>query len=196
MKIQNNMLTLKFKKLSYIEHDKDGNPITVESNAVLPTQANLGDAGYDLTATRITQELDDAGKVVLVYHTDLAVEIPYGSVGLLMMRSSVSNKSIVLCNACGVIDSSFRGEVTGKFKITTDALPRVYQQGDKFAQLVIVPFYSNPSEFVDELSETERSEGGYGSTDSTGTDLILNISKDEHNEGESGDRDSAVSENN
>lgn len=188
------MDTLKFKKLSYIEHDKDGNPITVESNAVLPTQAHIGDAGYDLTATRITQELDDAGKIILVYHTDLAIEIPHGSVGFFMMRSSVATKSLTLCNCVGVIDENFRGELTGKFKITTDALPRVYQPGDRFAQLVIVPYYSQPSEFVDVLSETERGENGYGSTDSNGTDLILNITEDEHNAGESGVRDSEVPE--
>lgn len=181
---------LKFKKINYVEHDQDGNPTIMESNAVLPTQAHTGDAGYDLTATRITQELDDAGKVVLVYHTDLAVEIPEGYVGLFMMRSSIATKSIVLTNAAGVIDSNYRGELMGKFKITTDSLPRVYQPGDKFAQLVIVPCLSEPSGFVDELSSTERGENGYGSTDK------IEVVEDEHNNGEPADGDYAVSENN
>lgn len=161
------MQILKFKKLNYTEHDKDGNTTTVSSNATLPTQAHAGDAGYELVATRMTQELDDAGKVVLVYHTDLAVEIPEGYVGLFCMRSSVYKRSLVLTNGTGIIDSNYRGELTGKFKITTDALPRVYQSGEVFAQLVIVPYYSATPEFVEERSITERGENGYGSTDNT-----------------------------
>lgn len=97
--------TLKFKKLDVVTQDKDGNPITLESKAVLPVRAHSTDAGYDLTATRITQELDEARKLVLVYHTDLAVEIPEGYVGLIFMRSSVSKTSLTLANAVGVIDS-------------------------------------------------------------------------------------------
>ena len=99
------MEKLKFKKLNIIENNEDGTTTVMESNAVLPTKAHPTDAGYDLTATRLTQELDEAGKVLLVYHTDVAVQIPEGYVGLLMMRSSVSKKSIVLANCVGVIDS-------------------------------------------------------------------------------------------
>lgn len=99
------MEQLKFKKINYVQNDKNGNPVTVESNGVLPTKAHVDDAGYDLTATRITQELDESGKIVLVYHTDIAVELPVGSVGLVFMRSSVSKRSLTLTNAVGVIDS-------------------------------------------------------------------------------------------
>ena len=119
-------MEVKFKKLA--------------EDAVIPSYANVGDAGMDLTATRFTQEFDKSGKMVLVYHTDLAVEIPEGYVGLLFMRSSVSQKSLMMCNCVGVIDSGYRGEIMGKFKLTTDALPTIYQPGEKFAQLVIVPF--------------------------------------------------------
>ena len=160
------MNKLKFKKLNYAAKDKEGNPIVMESQAVLPKKAHATDAGYDLTATRITQEVDEAGKLILVYHTDLAVEIPEGYVGLLFMRSSVSKKSIQLCNCTGVIDSNYRGEVMGKFKVTTDALPRIYEPGEKFAQFVLVPYYTVvETEWVEELTETERGEGGFGSTD-------------------------------
>lgn len=82
---------LKFKKLNYVEGvDENGTPIIKESQGVLPVRAHDTDAGYDIVCTRLTQELDEAGKVVLVYHTDVAVEIPKGYVGLLMMRSSVA----------------------------------------------------------------------------------------------------------
>lgn len=183
--------TLKFKKLDVVTQDKDGNPITLESKAVLPTKAHPTDAGYDLTATRITQELDEARKLLLVYHTDLAVEIPIGCVGLIFMRSSVSKTSLTLANAVGVIDSGYRGELILKYKVTTDALPRVYEPGEKVGQLVIVPYYVADAEFVPELSSTDRGEGGFGSTDKT-TDLTLNT--DEYNEGESRDTDRRVQE--
>lgn len=183
--------TLKFKKLDVVTQDRDGNPITLESKAVLPTKAHPIDAGYDLTATRVTQELDEARKLILVYHTDLAVEIPIGYVGLIFMRSSVSKTSLTLANAVGVIDSGYRGELILKYKVTTDALPRVYEPGEKVGQLVLVPCYMSDTEFVSELSSTDRGEGGFGSTDKT-TDLTLNT--DEYNEGESGDTDRRVQE--
>lgn len=183
--------TLKFKKLDVVTQDRDGNPITLESKAVLPTKAHPTDAGYDLTATRVTQELDEARKLILVYHTDLAVEIPFGYVGLIFMRSSVSKTSLTLANAVGVIDSGYRGELILKYKVTTDALPRVYEPGEKVGQLVLVPCYMSDTEFVSELSSTDRGEGGFGSTDKT-TDLTLNT--DEYNEGESGDTDRRVQE--
>ena len=96
---------IKFKKLDYVIKDKDGNETTMTSQGVLPTRAHSTDAGLDLTATRLTQEVDASGKLILVYHTDIAVEIPEGYVGLLFMKSSVYNRSLTLTNAVGVIDS-------------------------------------------------------------------------------------------
>ena len=144
-------MELKFKKLN--------------EKAVLPTRSHSTDAGLDLTTYGFTQEVDASGKLVLVYHTGLAVEIPEGFVGLLFMRSSIANRSITLVNAVGVIDSDYRGEIISKFKITTDAIPSVYQPGEKFAQLVIVPIQLDDTEFVDELSETDRGSDGFGSTE-------------------------------
>lgn len=194
---------LKFKKLNYVEGvDENGTPIIKESNGVLPVKAHATDAGYDITATRLTQELDEANKVILVYHTDVAVEIPKGYVGLLMMRSSVAKKSLMLTNCCGVIDEGYTGELMMKFKLTTDALPRVYQIGEKIGQLVIVPCFHGEPVFVEELSSTDRGENGYGSTDKkekSGTDLILEtkeLAKNEHNTGESTTGNSEVSGDN
>ena len=113
----------------------------------------------------MTQEVDNSGKLVLVYHTDIAVEIPEGYVGLLCMKSSVSNRSITLANSVGVIDSGYRGELMAKFKVTTDSVPTIYSVGEAFAQLLIVPCSILEPVFVEELSETDRGTKGFGEAD-------------------------------
>ena len=144
-------MDVKFKKL----HD----------DAKIPSYAHDTDAGLDLTGVSFTQEFDKSNKLVLVYHTGLAVEIPEGYVGLIFMRSSISDKSISLTNAVAVIDSGYRGELLLKYKITTDSLPTIYQPGEKIGQLIIIPYPKiNPIE-VEELSSSDRNEGGFGSTD-------------------------------
>ena len=136
----------------------------LSEQAVMPMRAHDTDAGYDLTATRITTELNECGQLVIVYHTDIAIEIPTGYAGFLFPRSSVSRKSLRLSNCVGVIDSGYRGEVMAKFNSTTDVVPAVYKEGEKIAQLVILKV--EDIEFAEaELDETERGEGGFGSTD-------------------------------
>ena len=99
------MEQLKFKKLDYSVKKEDGTEEIKKSEGKLPTRATAGDAGLDLYATRITQEVDNSGKLVLVYHTDLAVEIPEGYCGLVFPRSSISKTGMILSNSVGVIDS-------------------------------------------------------------------------------------------
>ena len=159
------MKELKFKKFDYSVKNEEGVEEIRKSEAILPTRATPGDAGLDLYSTRITQEVDNSGKLVLVYHTDLAVEIPEGYVGLLFMKSGVAKRSVSLCNAVGVIDAGYRGEIMGKFKVTTDAIPTVYQPGEAFGQLVIVPVMILEPTLVEELSSTERGEKGFGEAD-------------------------------
>ena len=159
------MKELKFKKLDYVITKEDGTTETMKSEGKLPTRATAGDAGLDLYSTRITQEADNSGKLVLVYHTDIAVEIPEGYVGLLFMKSGVAKRSLSLCNCVGIIDCGYRGEIMGKFKVTTDAIPTVYQPGEAFGQLVIVPVMILEPTLVDELSSTERGEMGFGEAD-------------------------------
>lgn len=67
-----------------------------------------------------------------------------------------------MCNGIGVIDSDYRGELMAKFKVTTDAIPTVYTTDEPFAQLVIVPCSILEPTLVEELSETERGEKGFG----------------------------------
>jgi len=137
----------------------------LSEDAVLPIRANKNDAGIDLTATRITQEINECGQLILVYHTDLAVEIPEGHVGLLFPRSSVSKKSLSMCNSVGVIDAGYRGEIMAKMRSTTDVVPAIYKPGERFAQLVIMPIATLTITETAELSESERGEGGFGSSD-------------------------------
>lgn len=146
-------MELKIKKLS----DK----------AIMPIRAHNSDAGLDLTTTSITSEINECGQFILVYHSDIAVEIPDGYVGLLFPRSSIAKKSIQFTNAVGVIDSGYRGEIMAKVRNTSgDSIPAVYKVGEKFAQLVIVPYVSDITiSEVSELQESDRGTDGYGSSD-------------------------------
>lgn len=126
--------------------------------AVIPSYAKSGDAGMDLTATSVWREDDN-----ICYGTGIAMEIPKGYVGLVFPRSSNSKKDLFLTNSVGVIDSGFRGEITFKFKsfFGTD---KIYNIGDRVGQIIIMPYPNIEFVEVDELSETERGCGGYGST--------------------------------
>lgn len=130
-------------------------------SAAIPTYAKAGDAGMDITATsmKVTEDY-------IEYGTGLEFEIPEGHVGLLFPRSSVSKKDMALANAVGVLDSGYRGEVTFRFKRTNPKteLSKVYAVGDKIGQIVVMPFPQVEFEEADELSDSERGTGGYGST--------------------------------
>lgn len=130
--------------------------------AVTPSYSKPGDAGMDLTATGMGW--DEKGNVV--YYTGLALEIPQGYVGLIFPRSSNSKKDLFLTNHVGVIDSGYRGEIMVKFRRTVPFKADIYEVGDRVAQLMIIPYPEVQFEQVEELSNTERGSGGYGSTGS------------------------------
>lgn len=137
----------------------------LNEQAVIPRYAHIGDAGLDLTATSMA--FDDKGCVV--YGTGLAMEIPEGYVGLVFPRSSIANKGLTLTNCVGVIDSNYRGEIMAKFKPTgyfknAQSEPQIYKVGERIAQLIIMPYPVIDLVEADELSDTDRGEGGYGST--------------------------------
>lgn len=151
----------------------------INPNAVIPSYAKAGDAGLDLTATSISY--DEYGNIC--YGTGLAFEIPEGYVGLIFPRSSICKEQLLLSNAVGVIDSGYRGEVSFKFKpsmaldenqcVKTDKdrlwsvairQNNIYGVGDRIGQMIIMPYPQIEFEEVEELSETERGEGGYGSS--------------------------------
>ena len=131
----------------------------LDRSAVIPKYAKDGDAGLDLTAT--AYKVNEKGQYV--YTSDLALEIPDGYVGLLFPRSSICKKDLEMTNSVGVIDSNYRGPIKSVFNPTCED-PEIYELGERFAQLIIIPYPKIEFEEVEELSKTERGTGGYGST--------------------------------
>jgi len=133
----------------------------LHSDAVIPSYAKQGDAGMDLTT--ITDPT--ISETYIEYDTGLSMEIPEGFVGLLFPRSSVSKTSLMLANSVGVVDSGYRGPVKLRFKQLNWAPPLSrYAKGDRVGQIVIMPVPNFKFEEVEELTDTSRGEGGFGST--------------------------------
>jgi dUTP pyrophosphatase len=144
--IVNNSLVVKVKKLS--------------DNAVIPSYSKVGDAGMDLT---ITREIENTSFSVS-YGFGISMEIPKNFVGLVFPRSSVRNQDLILSNCVGVIDSGYRGEIQATFKKTNGLDSIKYKIGDRGAQIIILPYPQVKMVESDELSDTERGTGGFGST--------------------------------
>ena len=129
-----------------------------------PKFGKPGDAGADLVAT----SRDIGSRVSLrqmIYGTGLAVEIPEGMVGLVFPRSSIRDYDFTLSNSVGVIDSGYRGEIMVTFNLKDEwSVDRIYNVGDRIAQLIIMPVPLIQYKEVDELSETQRGTDGHGST--------------------------------
>lgn len=128
----------------------------------LPARANDGDAGLDLAANLdVTVE---PGERALV-PTGLAVAIPEGHAGLVLPRSGLASRlGLTLANAPGLIDPGYRGEVTVAVVNLDPRRPVEIRRGDRIAQLVVVPFAPVQPEDMDQLPETARGAGGFGST--------------------------------
>lgn len=150
-------MKIKFKKLT--------------ADAVVPRRAHKSDAGFDLTAT--SQWCDDLGNIC--YGTGIAVEIPDGCVGLIYPRSSIFKQDVILTNSVGVIDAGYRGEITFKFKPLVGVADEsdtdteytelnTYSVGDRIGQLIIMPIPDVEFIEADTLSDSDRGQGGYGST--------------------------------
>jgi dUTP pyrophosphatase len=132
----------------------------LSETAVIPTYAISGDAGMDLVATRIISNTT----FDVSYGTDLAMEIPNGFVGLVFPRSSIRKYELALSNSVGVIDSGYRGELQATFKKENGLDSLAYKVGDRIAQIIIIPYPPIEFDEVAELSDTERGDGGFGST--------------------------------
>ena len=127
--------------------------------AIVPSYAKDGDAAMDLYATEVKE--DKYGNYV--YLTGFSFEIPKGYLGLLFPRSSISKTSMSLANSVGVVDSGYRGEIMLKFRQNVDA-SSIYKTGDRVGQMLIIPHPKIVLMEVNELSTTDRGEGGFGST--------------------------------
>lgn len=142
-------MKVKFKKL--------------HKDAVIPKYSRQGDCGLDLTAVSLKWDFHHD---YVEYDTGVAVEIPEGFCGLCLPRSSNSNKDLILSNSLGLIDQNYRGSIKFRYKFTRE-VPRnreYYSIGDRIGQLLIVPCPVIETEEVDELSDTNRQDSGFGSS--------------------------------
>lgn len=135
----------------------------LRDDAHLPGRGTSGAAGADLYAVLDNPLTLSPGETVMV-HTGIAVEIPAGYVGLVFARSSLGTKrGLAPANKVGVIDSDYRGEIMVSLH-NHSAQPQTVEPEERIAQLVVVPFLAAEYEETDCLSDTERGEGGFGST--------------------------------
>ena len=134
----------------------------LNENATLPTYGTEYSAGADLYNLNEAVTIP-AHKTVLI-HTGLSAEIPEGYAGLIYARSGLASKrGLAPANKVGVVDADYRGEIMvalhnhSDFDATIDA-------GERVAQLVVTPFLKVEYQLADELSDTVRGAGGFGST--------------------------------
>lgn len=133
----------------------------LNENAVIPTYAKKGDACMDLTATSLHYDNVKG----FVYGTGLAMEIPEGYEAVIRPRSSICKTDAYITNSPGTIDSGYRGEITVVFKNNDPNNKKApYERGERIAQIKIQEVIPVTFVEVDELSDTERGDGGYGST--------------------------------
>ena len=135
----------------------------LNDNARLPTYGSEFAAGADLYAC-LDGDVTIAPAETLLIHTGLAMEIPTGLVGLIYARSGLaSKKGLAPANKVGVIDSDYRGEImVALHNHSTE--PRTISDGERIAQIVFAPYYTADFSVVDELGDTSRGIGGFGST--------------------------------
>lgn len=142
--------TLKFRKM--------------HKHAFIPKKMTKGAAGFDLA---VSDPVTFFPHVVTKVYTGIAMEIPKGYHGEIHIRSSWGKRGIRLANCTGIIDSDYRGEIT--LLVINDTNEVYYAlEGKRIAQLILVKDLTFKIEEVNELGETERGNGGFGSTDLKG----------------------------
>lgn len=135
----------------------------LRENAALPTYGSAEAAGADLYAC-LDENVSIAPGQTLLVPTGIALEVPKGCAGLIYARSSMGVKrGLAPANKVGVIDSDYRGEIMVALH-NHGASPQEIAPGERIAQLLITPVLTPQYEQVDELSDTARGAGGFGST--------------------------------
>lgn len=132
-------------------------------NAIIPTYGSECAAGADLYACIESPITIEPGQTVFI-STGLAMEIPEGYAGFVYARSGLSCKrGLAPANKVGVVDADYRGEITVALHNHSDE-PKTIEVNERIAQIVIAPFVHVAFDEVDELSDTVRGAGGFGST--------------------------------
>lgn len=135
----------------------------LDERAIIPTYGTEYSAGADLYNMGGEAVSVAPGETVLI-HTGLSIEIPEGYCGLIFARSGLATKrGLAPANKVGVVDSDYRGEWMVALHNHSDKTATV-EGGERVAQMVVVPYLKAEFELADELSETERGAGGFGST--------------------------------
>ena len=135
----------------------------LNDKAILPTYGSEYAAGADLYACLDADIVIEPGKTAFI-KTGLAIELPIGLAAFIYARSGLAcKKGLAPANKVGVVDCDYRGEVTVALHNHSDE-PRSVAAGERIAQLIIAPYYTAEFEEADELSDTVRGEGGFGST--------------------------------
>lgn len=135
----------------------------LSENAKMPTYGTTYSAGADMYAAT-NEEITIKPNETKLIPTGLAFEIPEGYAGFVYARSGLACKrGLAPANKVGVIDSDYRGEVMVALHNHSD-MPQVVEAGERIAQMIIAPFITANYIFADELDDTVRGEGGFGST--------------------------------
>lgn len=136
----------------------------LRDNAIIPTCATDGSAGYDLYATEKVSLIKGAAPVMI--KTGIAIEVQSDEpvAILLLERSSLGKRGINLSNSVGLIDQDYRGELVALLQNTCGHDIEIINPGDRVAQIMIVPVKKPTVKEVTELSNTTRGTGGFGST--------------------------------
>lgn len=134
----------------------------LKGDAVVPTRGSKYAAGADLYSAENDLYIEDRQTVMI--GTGIAMEIPEGYVGLVYARSGLACKEgLAPANKVGVIDSDYRGEIKVAL-YNQSGQKKLVKNGERIAQIVIAPFLAPEFTEVSELDETDRGEGGFGST--------------------------------
>ncbi len=137
----------------------------LDDRAVIPSYGSEYSAGVDLYAVLDEDVVIKSGETFLV-KTGLAMEIPVGYAGMIFARSGLATKKgLAPANKVGVVDSDYRGEVMVALHNHSN-VDQTISFGERVAQMVIMPFYKADFKEVEELSDTVRGAGGFGSTGS------------------------------
>lgn len=135
----------------------------LDDRAVIPTYGSDFSAGCDLYAVT-DQDIDIKPGETVMIHTYLSMEIPVGYAGLIYARSGLaSKKGLAPANKVGVVDADYRGEIMVALHNHSNDTQTI-SNGERIAQLVITPFLKASFIETDELSDTVRGAGGFGST--------------------------------
>ncbi|MBQ3816649.1 MAG: dUTP diphosphatase [Clostridia bacterium] len=144
------MVKVKYKKL--------------QEGAIVPSYGSKAAAGADIYAFTNGETVEILPGETKLIHTGISLELPVGYAGLIYARSGIATKrGLAPANKVGVIDSDYRGEIMVSLHNHSNE-PQQISDKERIAQLVVAPYLAVEFEEANELSQTDRGEGGFGST--------------------------------